>query len=97
MVPLILEALRFRSESRFQHIIKALEAIEQEIGTRRRHFRESVPVEGVVSPKWREHAFETVDRERKVNRHYYELCTLQKLQRALKCKEIWVEGSQAFH
>jgi hypothetical protein len=28
--------------------------------------------------------------------HYYELCVLQQLQRALKCKEVWVEGSYAF-
>jgi len=34
--------------------------------------------------------------EAKVNRHYYELCVLQQLQRALKCKEIWVEGAHAF-
>jgi TnpA family transposase len=32
----------------------------------------------------------------KVNRHYYELCVLEKLERALKCEEIWVEGSYAF-
>ena len=27
---------------------------------------------------------------------YYELCVLQQLEHALKCKEIWVEGSYAF-
>jgi len=32
----------------------------------------------------------------KVDRSYYELCVLEKLERALKCKEVWVEGSHAF-
>ena len=31
-----------------------------------------------------------------VNRQYYELCVLQRLERALKCKEVWVEGAYAF-
>jgi hypothetical protein len=32
----------------------------------------------------------------RINRHAYELCVLQQLERALKCKDIWVEGSSAF-
>jgi hypothetical protein len=39
---------------------------------------------------------EKVENEVKVNRSYYELCVLEKLERALKCKEVWVEGSHAF-
>ena len=31
-----------------------------------------------------------------INRQYYELCVLQRLERALKCKEVWVEGAQTF-
>jgi hypothetical protein len=34
--------------------------------------------------------------ETRINRKYYELCVLQKLKRALKCKEIWVEGAEEF-
>jgi len=34
---------------------------------------------------WTEHVFEEVKGEAKVNSHYYELCVLQQLQRALKC------------
>jgi hypothetical protein len=55
-----------------------------------------VPIQGVVPRGWTEHVFEEVKGEAKVNRHYYELCVLQQLQRALKCKEIWVEGAHAF-
>ena len=67
-----------------------------EKGRKHRYFKEKVPIDGVVPPSWASKVFEEVDGETKVNRHYYELCVLQKLQRALKCKEVWVEGSYAF-
>ena len=51
--------------------------------TRSRYFKAPVPIQGVVPRGWTEHVF-------------YELCVLQQLQRALKCKEIWVEGAHAF-
>jgi hypothetical protein len=46
----------------------------------------------VITPAWRQKVFEEVEGEYRVNRRYYELCVLEKLQRALKCKEVWVEG-----
>ena len=42
------------------------------------------------------HVLEDKDGSVRVHRRYYELCVLQQLERALKCKEIWVEGSYAF-
>lgn len=50
----------------------------------------------MVTPRWTEKVLEQVDGDTKVNRHYYELCVLEQLERALKCKEVWVEGSYAF-
>lgn len=61
-----------------------------------KHFADPVPLEGVVTPRWKEKVLEQVDGDTKVNRHYYELCVLEQLERALKCKEVWVEGSYAF-
>jgi hypothetical protein len=99
MLPMLLENIPFRSENRFQPVIEALDAISHHLnkkGRKHRYFGEKVPIDGVVSPSWASKVFEEVDGETKVNRHYYELCVLQKLQRALKCKEVWVEGSHAF-
>ena len=47
-------------------------------------------------PSWRDTVLEEQDGAVRVNRQYYELCVLQRLERALKCKEIWVEGASAF-
>ena len=60
------------------------------------YFSERVPIEGVVTSSWKEKVFEQVNGKTKINRHYYELCVLEKLERALKCKEVWVEGSYDF-
>jgi NurA-like 5'-3' nuclease len=37
----------------------------------------------VVTPRWKEKVFEQVNGETKINRRYYELCVLEKLERAL--------------
>jgi hypothetical protein len=98
MLPLILESLPFRSDNRYQPIIEALAFIRRHVGSHRRSFPQTdmVPIAGIVTPAWKQKVFEQVKDETRVNRRYYELCVLQQLQRALKCKEVWVEGSYAF-
>ncbi|MBV9490864.1 MAG: Tn3 family transposase, partial [Verrucomicrobia bacterium] len=96
MLPVLLEHVRFRSDYRFQPIIEALAAIQRNLSARQEHFSEPVPLEGVVTPRWKDKAFEQVHGQTKVNRRYNELCVLEKLERALKGKEVWVEGSYAF-
>jgi TnpA family transposase len=96
MLPALLESLHFRSDNRFQPLIEALAVIRRHLGDHQQHFREEVPIEGVVTPAWKEKVFEEVSGEIRVSRRYYELCVLEKLQRALKCKEVWVEGAYAF-
>ena len=96
MLPLVLEHLTFRSENRFQPVIEALAIIKHYLGTKYQYIPEEVPLEGVVLPKWRDMVLEPKDGAVRVHRQFYELCVLQQLERALKCKEIWVEGSYAF-
>jgi len=89
----VLENITFRSDNRFQPIIEALSIIKEYLGTKYKYFPVSIPIEGVVTGVWAETVLEGVGAEVKVNRKYYELCVLQQLERALRCKEIWVEGS----
>jgi TnpA family transposase len=96
LLPALLENFHFRSENRFQPLIAALAAIRRHFHAHQPYFPEEVPVEGVVTRAWKEKVYEEVNGETKINRRYYELCVLEKLQRALKCKEIWVEGAYAF-
>ncbi len=96
MLPLVLEHLTFRSDNRFQPVVDALAVLKQYLGTKIQYLPDSVPIEGVVLPRWRDTVIETKNDTVRINRMYYELCVLQELERALKCKEIWVEGSYNF-
>ena len=96
MLPWLLEHLTFRSENRFQPVIEALAVIKQYVGTKTLYLPADVPVDGVVLPSWRETVLEEHAGTTRINRQYYELCVLQRLERALKCKEVWVEGAYTF-
>lgn len=96
MLPWVLEHLTFRSENRFQPVIEALAVIKQSLGTKGQYFSKEVPLDGGVLPSWRATVLEEHDGDVRINRQYYELCVLQRLERAMKCKEVWVEGAYAF-
>ena len=84
--------LTFRSENRFQPVIEALAVIKQSLNTKGPYLPDDVPLDGVVLPSWRDTVIESTDGNVQINRQYYELCVLRRLERALKCKEVWVEG-----
>lgn len=96
MLPWVLEHLTFRSDNRFQPVIEALAVIKQSLDTKGHSFPEDVPIDGVVLPSWRATVIEEHEGKVQINRQYYELCVLQRLERALKCKEVWVEGAYTF-
>jgi TnpA family transposase len=96
VLPLVLENLAFRSSNRFQPIIEALAVIRQYMGTSYKYFPIEVPREGIVTESWLSTVLENAGGETRVNRKYYEVCVLLQMERALKCKEIWVEGSYAW-
>jgi TnpA family transposase len=96
ILPWVLEHLTFRSENRFQPVIEALAVIKQGLDTKGHYFPDDVPLDGVVLPSWRDTVIEERAGEVRINRQYYELCVLQRLERALKCKEVWVEGAYTF-
>jgi hypothetical protein len=96
ILPLILQYLTFRSENRFQPVIDALAALKRYVGTKHQYLPDDVSIEGVVPPSWHDTVLEEQDGTTRINRQYYELCVLRRLERALKCKEIWVEGAYDF-
>ena len=96
MLPILLENLTFRSDNRFQPVIEALSVIKRYLDTKHKYFPEEVPLKGVVPRSWEATVIEHKDGTMKIHRKYYELCVLQKLERALKCKEVWVEGAELF-
>ena len=96
MLPLVLENLTFHSSNRFQPIIDALEVIRKYMRTSYKYFPVEVPLDGIVTESWSSTVLEEIAGKTRVNRKYYEICVLLQMERALKCKEIWVEGSYAW-
>ncbi|HSL87286.1 MAG TPA: Tn3 family transposase, partial [Bacteroidales bacterium] len=49
--------------------------------------------EGLLTGSWKEMVVEDDLGSQRIIKHYFELCVLQNLEKALKNKEVWVEGS----
>ena len=56
---------------------------------------EDVP-EGLLTGSWKEMVVEDDWGTPRIIKHYFELCVLQNLEKALKNKEVWVEGSYRY-
>lgn len=99
MLPLLLDALEFRSNNQtYQPALEALDILKRYRGSPRRHFRlDEVPIAGIVRDKWREMVIEEDQHGiERINRINYEICVLQTLRERLQCKEIWAVGAQRF-
>ena len=99
MVPLILDALEFRSNnSHHRPVLDAVEVIRQHSGSRERFYSVSdVPVDGVIRKNMRSIL---IDRGpagiQRIDRIGYEIAVLEALRAKLRCKEIWVVGANRY-
>ena len=100
MVPLLLEALEFRSNNA-QHrpIIDAIDWLRQHQDDRQRFVSidAGAPIARLVRGVWRELILEKdMQGNERVNRINYEIYVLQQLREKLRCKEIWVVDSERY-
>jgi len=100
MLPLVLDALDFRSNNQAHRpALDALGIIARHAARKRRLYRaeEDIPLDGVVPAAWRDAVLERDAQGRlRVNRVAYEICALQALREQLRCKEVWVEGADRY-
>ena len=100
MLPLVLDALAFRSNSQAHRpVLDALAVIARHAARRMRCYPASewTPLVGVVPVAWRDIVLECDAQGRpRVNRVAYEICVLQALREQLRCKEVWVEGADRY-
>jgi len=100
MLPLVLDALDFRSNNQAHRpVLDALAVIARHAARKIRCYPASewVPLVGVVPVAWRDAVLEcdALGRPR-VNRIAYEICVLQALREQLRCKEVWVEDADRY-
>jgi len=99
MLPLILDALTFRSNNAaYQPVIDALAWLRGHRESRQQSVAcTDVPIEGVIRPQMQEMLIETgPDGTKRMDRMNYEICVLQALRERLRCKEIWVPGAARY-
>lgn len=101
ILPDIMNVLKFYSSNdNYKPIIEAIELINKYLDSPSRHYSkdENVPIEGVVRPMWQDMLEETSNKKNtnKVKRIDYELCTLQALKDKIRCREIWINGSDKY-
>lgn len=99
MLPKILEALTFCSNNT-QHrpVLDALDWLKHNQTSNQRYITldDTIPVDGVIQPKWRDIVIEDNQGEKRINRINYEICVLQALRKRLRCKEIWVVDADRY-
>lgn len=95
MMKPVLDVLEFRSNnSAYDPLLKGLELVHRYLDTKHTEYPEGEDIpEVILTGHWRELVLGEGPR---ANKHYFELCVLTKLERALKCKEVWVEGAYRF-
>jgi hypothetical protein len=98
IVPLLLEALEFKSNNdRHRPVMQALELLKKHRERKSPTFPadETVPLDGVVQDDWHDLVMDERENGR-ANRIAFEMCVLDTLRDKVRCKEIWVAGAGRF-
>lgn len=98
MVAPLMKCLSFRASSPKQEsLLQGLAIVERNAGSKQTYLpaREPVPRELLTKP-WRSLVEKETDQGVRYVRTAFELCILSKLEKALKCKEVWVDGAYRF-
>ena len=86
--PAFLSAFTFRANRRGEPLVEAVSVLNRI----KRKVPENAPVD-FVPAKWRSYV---IDKDGKIDRHYYEMCVLWELRGALRAGNIWLEGSRRY-
>ena len=98
MLKPVLEILTFRSNSAvFQPLLDGIGIVRKFVTTKHVHYPANTEIpSALLTGNWASLIWEEGAGGRRAVKQHFELCVLQKLERATKCKEIWVEGSYRF-
>lgn len=98
MMKPVLETLVFRANNpAHKPLLDGIALVRKYLDKKHVHYpqTEEIP-EDLLSGDLKEMANEEVKGIPRIVKHYFELAVLQKLEKALKCKEVWVEGAYRY-
>lgn len=100
MIPWLLQALEFRSNNPLhQPVIDALALVKRYANSKALNYPsfEEIPIEGVIAKNMRDLILDTNESgDVRLNRVNYEVCVLDALRDALRCREVWVVGADKY-
>ena len=98
MVKPVLDTLVFRSHNpAHASLLTGIELMHRYLDRRHVYYPETETIpDDILTGIWRKIGMEESSQGSRVSTKHFELCVLRKLERALKCKEIWVEGAYRF-
>lgn len=91
--PYFLNAVEFSTNRSNHELLNAVELLQSANEDGKRKIAEDAPIK-FINRSWAAYVFEKDDA---INRRYYEICTLWELRQALRCGDIWVEGSRKYN
>lgn len=90
--PTFLDAFQFRSNMADEPLLQAIDVVRQMNREGLRRVPEGAPL-GHVNAKWEPYVH---DGEERIDRRYYELCTLWELRNALRAGDVWLQESRRY-
>ncbi len=98
MIKPILDVLKLNTNNRaYTKLLKGLDIIHSHINKNYRYFPlyEDVPLE-LLTKKYAALAIEKVGQKERIVKHYFELGILEKVDKMVRCKELWVKNAGKF-
>jgi hypothetical protein len=99
-VPQILRQREFRSNNEHHRpVLLAIDLLKRYVDSKLQTFpiEEVVPIDDIVRGLWREAVVEKDAKgQQRINRITCEICVLEALREKLRCKEVWVVGSNRY-
>ncbi|MGD9202151.1 MAG: Tn3 family transposase [Chitinispirillia bacterium] len=98
MMKPVMDTLIFRSNNPSnQSLLDGIELIRKYLEKKNAYYPiiEDIP-QDLITGYWQDVTIEVDQGVPRVVKHYFELCVLQKLEKAIKCKEIWIEHSYKY-
>lgn len=98
MMKPVLDLLTFRADNPAQlPLLEGIELVRRYLNTKHSFYPEEERIpEKLLTGRWRELVFQPSPQGERADKHAFEICVLTRLERALKCKEVWVEGAYRF-
>jgi len=98
MMKPVMDTLVFRTNNpAHRPLMAGVELVRRYLDTKHTYYpeEEAIPEE-ILTGVWRDMVLEEGPKGTKAVKKYFELCVLGKLERAIKCKEVWVDGAYRF-